>query len=699
MGVMTKMRENTAAVLWILVFAFGILFMLQDSQVFDTVGLSNANNIAEVDGDLITYEEYNRAVNRRLDLYRDQTGESASTEVVDLFRQQVFDELVENRLREREMDRLGITVSDSEVIEMVLGDNPDPFIRQQFGDGQGGVNRELLQSVIDNPEARDSWIEVEDYLRSKRRGEKLDKLIEATVRVSDEEVKAEYIRRNKKADARYVALRYADIPDDEVTLSDRDLQRFYDDNREDFARDRSYDVQYVSFSKLPSASDTTAIQTELEGLRPAFETAADDSAFVQNNLSERPYAGTFFTAQELDGKVAQAVFADPTPGRVVGPVMANGEIQLVKIQEVQPAENTAVKARHILISSQETDTAEETEAARQKALDIMGQIRGGADFAELAREMSDDPGSGRAGGDLGWFGRGQMVEPFEEAAYGASVGELVGPVKSQFGFHLIEVQARSDQEARLATLARRIQASPVTLGEIDERARDFQYYASEADDFEAEAGNYGTVETVQITEDMQSIPGIGTSRAITNFLSSADEGSISDVVELSDKLVVLRVTGVTEQGYRPFDEVRAELEPRARLEAKKKIQSERLREVLQSTGGFDGLAEAAGVTERVASQVTYNNTLVPTLGREPMFVGTALGLAQGELSPVLEGDNSAYVLRVERVYEADMAAFENAKSGIRDELLQRKRQQVRSRWLAELKDGAEVSDYRPRFSI
>lgn len=98
------------------------------------------------------------------------------------------------------------------------------------------------------------------------------------------------------------------------------------------------------------------------------------------------------------------------------------------------AQEEMVRARHILV-----DTREEAEALRKQLLD-------GADFAELAREHSTDRGSGQQGGDLGWFGRGRMVAPFEQAAFALSVGEISEPVESNFGFHLIKVEERTEAE-------------------------------------------------------------------------------------------------------------------------------------------------------------------------------------------------------------------------------------------------------------
>ncbi len=701
MGVMNKMRENTAVVLWILVFAFGVIWVLQDSQVFDAIGTNAFRNIAEVDGEPILYEEYSRALDQQLQQYQAQTGESVPPQLMDMYRNQIYDQLIENKLREREMDRLGVQVSDAEVVEMVLGEDPDPFIVQQFGDGNGGINRQLLQSVIDNPDARDSWVQVEEYLRNKRRQEKLGKLIEATVRVSEQEVQDEYIKRNKKVDAEYVALRYADVPDEEVTVSDRDLRDFYNTNKEDFKQERTYDVEYVAFSKQASAQDTTRILDELTALQEGFATSTDDSAFVANNLSTRPYTSSYFGPDELDTEIADAVFSDPTVGRVIGPIQVQNQAHLIKIQDVRRRDDPVLQARHMLVKFNPDDTDAVKAAARQKTQDLKRRIQQGESFANLAREFSEDPGSGARGGDLGWFGKGKMVKPFEEAAYAARIGQVVGPVESQFGYHLIEVQARGDQEVQIADLVQTIEASPQTLNALDERAGDLQYFATESKDFASEVAKHEdlTLENVQVQEGMEVIPGLGQSRAVTNFLATAENGAISDVIELNDRLVVLHVKNITAEGYRSLEEVRAELEPRVILDKKKQMQVQKLQSLLDQGTDFDGLAEAAGVTNRVASGVTFNNTLVPTLGREPNFVGTVLGMEEGEVTGVLEGASSAYVVRMTRLYEPDMNQFEAAKANLEQQLLNQKRQQMRTQWLAELREKSDVIDNRRRFQL
>ena len=695
MGTMNKIRDNTGIILWILVFAFGVIWVLQDSGGLDVVGNVRADVIAAVDGERISVEEYSQVLERQMQQYQAQTGEPMPPQMVDMTRDQVFNALVEDRLRQREISRLGIEVTDEEVYNMVMGENPHPLILSYFGDGQGGVNRSLLQNFIANPEVQQDWIQIEEILRADRRSQKLDNLIAATVRVSDYDVDQEYLRRNLRVDASYVALRYAAIPDDSVQVTDRDLRNFYNEHRNDYKREKTYTVNYVGLSKEPTAEDSSLVLDELERIRERFATAEDDSVFLQRNGSERPFTSAYFRADELDPAVSEVVFADLTTGRIAGPIVSGTEAHLVKILDVRRAEDPAVRARHILIRAAEGDDQARAQA-RTEATEAMNRIRSGEDFETVARAVSDDPGSAARGGDLGYFSRGAMVKPFEDAAMNARVGQLVGPVETQYGYHIIEVTARADQEVQIADLAHRIRADVSTLNSIQERLDDLHYYADESGDFAAEAQRMNlTPQQVIIQEGQEFIPGLGSSATIFNFLNRAKDGDVSEVIELNDQFVVLQLQEVRPEGFRSIEEVRSELEPRVRLAKKAEIQAGRLRNAL-TNDDLQALASKVGAEVREAAGVTYNNPVVPGLGREPKFTGTALGLGEGEVSAPIEGESAAYVLKVSAVH-APAPISEAQREQIRNQLLEQRRATVRMQWLASLREKAEIQDNRRLF--
>lgn len=692
MGTMNKMRENTKFVLWFLVIAFGVIWVLQDSGGLDVIGQVGPD-VGSVNGESITYEEYQLAIDGQTQNYQNQTGESMPPQMLDQTRDRVFNQLVDNKLRVQEMDRLGLEVTDAELLDMVQGDNPHPMIAANFGDGQGGIDRALLQNYINNPDAVEYWIWLDNYLRSERLREKLDKLIAGTVRISNQDVITEHVRRNRKVDVRYVARRFTSLVDDEISYDDGDLRRFYNDHKEEFERKRSYSLSYVTRSKSPTRADSVAILSELEDLRESFASTEDDSLFLNRNGSERPYTEAFFRPDELDESIADVVFADAEVGHVVGPIISGNEAHIVKILAVRPPEEQAVRASHILFRAAESNGEARSEALSD-AQDALRRARSGEDFAELARELSDD-GSAGNGGDLGWFGPGRMVKPFEEAAFAATVGRVVGPVETQFGYHVIKVSDRATVEAQIADFALTLLASVATLTRIRENLEDLQYFADEANDFEGEAvsGNFNLL-TVQVEAEQTFIPGIGVSRALMNFLETAKVGDISPVIELDSDFLVAAVDEIQSEGYRPFEEVRAQIEPRLRNELKSAILAERMQSALGT--GIDGLADALDTSVQVAEQLSFSNMIVSGIGRDPIFVGTALGLDEGEMSGVITGQNAVYVIHIDRREEPGVLTDE-AREALSIQLLTQRQNIVRSQWITFLHDEADIVDNRRLF--
>jgi peptidylprolyl isomerase/peptidyl-prolyl cis-trans isomerase D len=691
MGTMSKMRESTGVILWILVIAFGVIWVLQDAGTFENVNRSGRDAIT-VGESAVTIQEYQEAVNNRVQRIERKTGERISPQRRDMIREQVYNFMVENELRKQEMDRLGITVSDQEVYDLITGDNPPRIIQQAFSDGEGGVDRALLQNAMDNPKMRPQWIQIEKQVRSQRRNQKLMSLMNAAAHVSQQDVKETYRRKNKKVSAQYVALPYAQVSSDSVQVSEQDLRDYYETNKEDYKRKRSYQVSYVTLSKEATRQDTMEARKNLREMRDQFANAENDSLFLARNASAQPYSGNWRGRNDLLDAVAEAVFQNPEPGRIVGPLAAGNQVHLVKIMDAREAESPSVKARHILLRTSDGNAAQK----RRRAQELKQQLQQGeATFAELARRYSDD-GTASQGGDLGWFSEGRMVPAFEKTAFNADIGKVIGPVKTRFGYHLIKVEERASQEVKIADLARGVRPNPSTLQNLRSKLEDLSYFTNESGNFKKEAKRLNLkVQQMQAEKGQKKLPGIGRSSDLTNFLSGSEAGATSEVIDLGDKYLVAHVNEITEAGYRPFSKVKSEVRPRVLLKKKRKVQTSRLRRALQQTN-FAGLPQAVGASIQTATGVTMAEPTIQGLGRAPKFVGTAMALKQGQTSGVLEGENAAYVLKVTGVEEPPPLTDMKRKQ-LQQQLKRQRQRELRQEWIAGLKEQTEIRDNRAQF--
>ncbi|MEX2368656.1 MAG: peptidylprolyl isomerase, partial [Balneolaceae bacterium] len=255
MGTMEKMRNSTPIILWTLIFSFGILWVLQDTQVFDAMA-GGPRNLGAVNGDPISLEEFNNRVSYYVDQYNQQSDAPLPQGMRSGFDERAWDDLVAEKLMAQKMEQLGIHVSDEELVEMVTGENPDPFIRQQFQDEEGNIDRVALRAAIEAPENREIWMMIEQQLRQNRRQQKFSNFIMSGLRVSRTEVEQRYIHQNSFADIRYVRFPYASITDEEIQITDSELRDYYQNHRDQYQREETYRFRYVSFDKSPTREDT-----------------------------------------------------------------------------------------------------------------------------------------------------------------------------------------------------------------------------------------------------------------------------------------------------------------------------------------------------------------------------------------------------------------------------------------------------------
>ncbi|HHP7237869.1 peptidyl-prolyl cis-trans isomerase [Longibacter sp.] len=693
MGVMNNLRQNTGVVLWILVFSFGVIWVLQDSQAFDAIG-AQPRDIAVVNGEAIPYQEYQQTLEQLRERARQQSDGELTQAQRDQLEEQAYDQLVTTALLEQEMSRLGITVTNAELLDMVYGEDPHPIIRQQFADSTGQINYQLLNNFAQNPEAKETWAQIEQYMREQRRQQKMSNIVQATVHVSEADVRNYYERQNTNVDIQYVLQRYASVPNDSVQVTDADLEDYYDENQEDFARERTYSIQYVQQEKLATAQDTQLVREDLRRLKPEFAAADDDSTFLQINASAASYSTEYRTPSEMPADVATAIYSNLQVGEIVGPVFAGNAGHLIKIKDTQPADQTFVRARHILLRLGEDADDATVSDVRSRIEALQDSLRQGATFEDLARRHSAD-GSASEGGDLGWFTRDRMVEPFADAAFAAQPGDLVGPVRTRFGFHLIKVEQKATDAVQYVDMAYSLDPSPATLNDFQAKLEDIAYFSEDGGDFEQEAQTAGyDVRTVQVEEGARSIPGIGRSASLMRFLSESDEGQISNVYELDDKFILAKVTGITEEGYRPFDEVRNEIRPRVLTEKKKGIVLAQMRSAMNGAS-LDALADALGTRVRSKEGLNFGTRRVAGLGNDRSIIGVAFGLNEGETSPVMEGQNAAYVVTVTgRTEPAELT--EETRQQIRQQLLAQERRQVAQQYISGLRENADITDNRSK---
>ena len=347
------------------------------------------------------------------------------------------------------------------------------------------------------------------------------------------------------------------------------------------------------------------------------------------------------------------------------------------------------------------ETKEEIERLRQ-------EIEAGKDFAELAGVVSDDEGSVARGGDLGFFGRGQMVAPFEEAAFALAPGELSGPVQTRYGWHLIKVEERLEESGGEKVHARHIllryQPSRTTEDSLRSRAEVFQEQAA-AEGFAAALAASGTEATpTNFLQKSQAVPGISANTTwLVNWCFEQEPGAVSQVLEDDLGLWVVHLVAKRPEGTVPLDELRDQLEPLVRTRKKAVRAAARLEAVRREVEAGTTLAQAAqnaGV-ELQTPEAFARTESVEGLGRANAVIGAAFRLEEGQLSEVIEvtesGKRGAYLLKLLEKTPVDEEQFAAQREQVIAQLQAQREQEAVQNWFAYLYETAEIEDNRHHF--
>lgn len=705
MPIMTRMRDNMPLILFLLLIAFLITIIFEWGMDYLGLRYGRGDIVGKINGKKVTVQEYNELVRTLTEQMKTQSGGKEPDESeLQRIREQVWQGLVTQRVLDEETKRLGIAVTDKEITDWVYGENPPEDLRRYFVDSTGQFMRESFEAFLHEPNRyiRDPhgndpnygtrWLaDYEKNLRQRRLEEKLQTVIGASIRISEGEVLQRFLDQHQQYNATYALFDATTlVKDEEVRLTDADIRKYYDDNIEQYKTEAYRKLKYVLFPEMPSAADSALRRRDIEDAAVKARAGSDFLELV-STYSDKPDSGVFFKRGELSLSIDEAVFSAKI-GEVIGPVKDADGYRLFKVLEERKSDKEYMHARHILFPM-----TGDTNAVRAKAQAVLKAARSGNDFAELAKANSMDPGSATGGGDLGWFTKGRWVPAFENAVFKAKVGDIVGPVRTQFGLHIIKIEGRDNRERKVATIVSKIEPSSQTKTDIQERARDFAANARESE-FVKEAQQLGfDVRETQVQEKGGVVPGVGVNEHITKWAFNEKVGKVSEPFTVPGGYAVFVVVEAKGEGVRPFDELKESLRPLA-LRKKKLDQVKQIAaDVRGKLATGDSLAKVKELDPVIPVQQTGLFTVggsIPGIGRDPNFMGTVAALKVGEISPAVQGLRGAYLIQLLSKSDIDSASYATQRAMLRSRMLQEKRSRYFGEWLEALKGKADIDDRR-----
>ena len=700
MPLMTKIREGLSTVFAVFAGVFVVYIVLDwgmDITGRKGRGLTGGDLIGTVNGTKLGYREFSDLLKQQSDAYRKQTGTEPDEETERQLRTQVWNMVVQQALVDKELNRLGISVTNDEIREILLGPTPPEMIAQQFRDSTGTFNRSAYEQAVMNPQNRQAVIQVEDQVRRQRRLEKLQSLLAAATRVTEGETRQRFEDQSITMDAEYILFDpNLFIPDSAVQINDDDLKKYYNANQEEYKVKSARKLKYVFFSLAPSAEDSAAVMAEMARFA---EQAKTGSNFVEmaKTYSEAAVNDTTFFKHGDIGRQRESIAFAARKGEIVGPVADYAGIHLMKILDEKKGTAEFVRTSHILLNAVSgPDSIKQIEKAKA----LLKRARAGENFGALARDNSDDFGSKVQDGDLGWNGRGGWVKPFEQAAFGAKVGDIVGPIRTQFGWHIIKVTGHDNRQLKIATLTMKVKSSSQSADATHSRAQDFAYLAKE-EGFEkaAETSTYQVKETPEFVKG-SVIPGVGMNDAVMAFAFGKKLDALSDPLAITGGVAVFKISSAREEGVRPLDDVKAMIRFQVLREKKMQQLKEQVDAFSKTVGSSGDLAVAARTMKNVVDQKTgpfKAQDAPPGIGRDNAFIGHVVSLKPSEISRPFEGARGYYIVKLLSKSAFDSTQYASTKNTLKEQLLQEKRNRLFSDWLTALRDKADVEDHRDKY--
>jgi len=690
MAVLNKIRQRSVFLIVIIALALFSFVLADLIRNGGAISQKSQNTIATINGKDIDRTDFARKVEAAS---RNFGSNSSSIQAVNyVWNQEVRDIVFDDQFQE-----VGVKVGADEVaqlLEEALANNPT--FQNEAGVFDKAKMQEYVASIKGNPAAYQQWIDYKNSLGKGALEKKYINMVKAGVGVTLKEGELAYKMENDAVDIKYVQLPYTSIKDEEISVSDSEIQSYISKHPEQYKAEASRDLRYVFFKEEPSQEDENELKNSIAKITTGFKNAENIEEYVNvEQNSAIKYDERFKFKKDLPASVADTLYNLPV-GEVYGPYKDGTFMKLSKViaQKQLP---DSLKARHILISWKGLRTAGDTERTKEEAKNLADSIltvikTDNSKFLDLAKTYSADSSNKDKGGDLGYFGPGTMVPAFNDFCLEKNVGDM-GVVETDFGYHVIDLQDQKNvQKAiQVATIAQEIEASEKTINEIFTETTKFQIATKDADFAEKAKEKEYTVRPVnKLSELADNIPGLGTQRSIVQWAFNEDTkvGAVKRF-EVKDGYAVIQLTAKTAKGTQKVEDASVSIKPILIKEKKAALLKAKI-----AGSTLDDIAKGQSQTVKTASSLNMKTPTISGAGTEPKVVGTAFALESGNISEPIVGNNGVYIIEV---IKKTPASGLDTYISYAAQATTTQVNAVNSRVFNALKEAAEIEDKRANF--
>ena len=666
MAVLGKIRSKGAILVGAISLAL-IAFLAGDAaRSCEGMKGESHQQIGKILGENISVQEYQKLFDEyqsaiKFTMQRDNLSEQELNQVKD----QVWQQLVSSRVLEADAKKVGLTVTEKE-IENVLseGTNPvltqTPFVNQQTGRFDVNALKQFFDSYnkakaakspeLDQMQAvYDYWLFVEKNLRTQLLGQKYQALLASCVLSNKAEATMAFKDNNEESQIQLASLAYSSVKDADIKISDDDLKAKYDELKPAFRQSvETRDIKFVDYQIKASAADRKVVAKEMNDFQHQLATATDPSGVISKSGSEISYLGLPVSSKAYQQYPDIASKIDSLSVGTTG-VFENSQDNTLNVIRVFSKAQLpdSVQFRQISVGAATPDEA------RAKADSIQKALAGGADFEALAKRYGQT-------GEKAWF-TGQQYEmaptmsvdnrTFVNALLNGEVNATQNLALTQGNVILQVLDKKAFTTKTTAAIIKKpIDFSKDTRSNAYNKFSEFVAKSSSVAELEKNASKSGY--RVQSLNDLSTaehyIGGIQGTHDALKWLFSAKQGEISPLYECGDNdhLLVVALTAVHPQGYRPWDD--AQVKEVLKREVMKDKKAEMLMAKLKGVNSI-AAAQSKGAKVSTVNQITFSApAFVQATGSvEPALSGAVAGTAAGKFSKApVKGNAGVYVFQV-----------------------------------------------------
>lgn len=627
---------------------------------------SSVPDFAEIDGETVLNTYFEQKVQEEEERLKRQQGiDQIPSDKTFEFREQVWNQILEEKIYGKQLEALGIVVSQAELSDMYLGEFIHPFLKQQFTDPSTGIyNAQVVKQYVQNfdqlkPEDQLQWTDIEQYVSKSRLYEKYNMLLAKSFYTPKAIAEKIVAMSAKSADARVIALSPQTITDDQIKITDADYEKYYNEHKKMFKQDNSRDIDFVQFPVVPTQKDLADIENKFMESWKEFQTVEDEyaAAFV-NQISDVWYDSSYVKSSAFLSMAPLDTLISQTPaGGFVEPRLIGNKWVMAKVLKAENRPDS-LRASAIIILNNKAEGISRSETEAKSLTDSVEALikSGKMTFEEAVASFSDDPTKGDNQGDMKWTtdgGYGFLNEKIVESPEG-TVFTYERPDK--VGYYIVKVTGKTaaSKKYRVALVTNEIKASKETYDAAYQKANAFLSKVATHDAFVATAQKENLmVHNSDFTpSNVKSLQGVSEAREIVRWAFNEERvvGEVSETIyESDDNYIVASLKEIREKGYATLEQVKVYIEPMVKQEKRLEMLAEKAEKTMASTKDINALATQLGSSVDSVTGINFNGYTFGNYGPEMKAIGTVAAAGKTGLLKPIKGDYNVYVVNVDAI--------------------------------------------------